>query len=177
MIIRKRYSRVRKKRRNRSFLSVLIILIVLTGQYFFSHDDIIKDDRFTVTLDRSVDGDTAWFFIDGQSVKVRFLYIDTPESTNQIEPYGQQASLYVAKMLENAKTIELELNPDGDEYDKYDRLLAWVFVDGELLQKKIASEGYCEKFYDYGYDYTYKNEIIQADLQARHDNKGIYSQS
>ena len=59
--------------------------------------------------------------------------------------------------MTNAAKIELELNVDGDSKDKYGRLLAWVFVDGELLQEQIAREGLVEKFYDYGYDYTYKN--------------------
>ena len=61
----------------------------------------------------------------------------------------------------------LELNVDGDSKDKYGRLLAWVFVDGELLQEQIAREGLVEKFYDYGYDYTYKNEIIEAANSAK----------
>lgn len=177
MIMKRRYSNVRKKSVKRSLLSLLVLLIVFIGQHYFNLNDIVKGERFSVTLDKTVDGDTAWFLVDGQSVKVRFLYVDTPESTNQIEPYGKEASLYVENLLKTAKTIELETNPDGDEYDKYDRLLAWVFVDGELVQEKIASEGYCEKFYDYGYDYTYKNEIIQADLQAQKYKRGIYSES
>ena len=119
----------------------------------------------------------SWFDIDGKRTKVRFLYIDTPESTNQIEPYGKEASDYTKEQLSNANTIELELNNDGDSEDKYGRLLAWVFVDGELLQKKLAQEGLVEKFYDYGYDYTYSELIINADKEARVENRGIYSQN
>ena len=54
-------------------------------------------------------------------------------------------------------------------------MLAWVFVDGELLQEKLAREGLVEKFYDYGYDYTYKQEIIAADNQAKEEHLGIYN--
>ena len=92
-------------------------------------------------MDKCVDGDTAWFNIDGESTKVRFLYIDTPESTNQVEPYGKEASDYTQTQLTNAKKIELELNEDGETEDKYGRMLAWVFVDGELLQEKLARAG------------------------------------
>lgn len=77
--------------------------------------------------------------------------------------------------MTNAAKIELELNVDGDSKDKYGRLLAWVFVDGDLLQEQIAREGLVEKFYDYGYDYTYKNEIIEAANSAKSMRKGIYS--
>ena len=84
---------------------------------------------------------------------------------------------YTKEQLSNANTIELELNNDGDSEDKYGRLLAWVFVDGELLQKKLAQEGLVEKFYDYGYDYTYSELIINADKEARMENRGIYSEN
>lgn len=53
--------------------------------------------------------------------------------------------------------------------------MAWVFVDGELLQEKLAREGLVEKFYDYGYDYTYKQKIIAADNQAKEEHLGIYN--
>ena len=69
------------------------------------------------------------------------------------------------------------LNVAAKAKDKYGRLLAWVFVDGELLQKKLAQEGLVEKFYDYGYDYTYSELIINADKEARVENRGIYSQN
>ena len=79
--------------------------------------------------------------------------------------------------MTNAAKIELELNVDGDSKDKYGRLLACVFVDGELLQEQISSEGLVEKFYDYGYDYTYNNEIIDAAICAKSMRKGIYSEN
>ena len=50
-------------------------------------------------------------------------------------------------------------------------------LDGELLQKKLAQEGLAEKFYDYGYDYTYSELIINADKEARMENRGIYSEN
>ena len=85
--------------------------------------------------------------------------------------------MYKRQQLSNANTIELELNPDGDSEDKYGRLLAWIFVDGELLQEKLAREGLVEKFYDYGYDYTYSQLIVDADREAKVENRGIYSEN
>ena len=165
----------RKKKIFKSVMSLLVLIVVAGYQLLYGQGEVEKGESFEVTLSKTVDGDTAWFLVDGQDTKVRFLYIDTPESTNEIEPYGKEASKFVAQKLTQAQKIELELNSDGDQYDKYDRMLAWVFIDGKLLQEEIAREGYCKKFYDYGYQYTYKEDIIKADEQAREEKKGIYS--
>lgn len=113
-----------------------------------------------VELDHCIDGDTASFKINGEKTNVRFLFVDTPESTNKIEKYGKQASEFTCNKLKNADQIYLEY--EEVKYDKYDRLLAWVFIteNGQdfLLQDLIASEGYVEKFYDYG-DYKYENQV------------------
>ena len=163
-----------RKKLTKSGLGILVILAIIGYNFYQDHKTIEPGERFEVTLNKCVDGDTAWFEVNGKNTKVRFLYIDTPESTNKIEAYGKEASDYTKEQLVNASTIELELNVDGDRTDKYDRLLAWVFVDGELLQEKLASEGLVEKFYDYGYNYTYKKTIIDADNEARRAKKGIY---
>lgn len=173
----KKIKLTKRKQRNlaKSWLGLLVLVIIAGYNFYQDHKTIEPGKRFEVTLNECVDGDTAWFNIDGENTKVRFLYIDTPESTKQVEAYGKEASEYTKNELTNAKTIELELNNDGDQTDKYDRLLAWVFVDGELLQEKLARQGLVEKFYDYGYDYTYKQEIIVADNQAKEEHMGIYS--
>lgn len=170
-MVKKRY----KKRLAKSIMSLLILVLMAGFQLYQGQDEIEKGQRFEVALSKTVDGDTAWFFIDGQDTKVRFLYIDTPECTNKVEPYGKEASDFVLTKLTQAHKIELEFNIDGDQYDKYGRLLAWVFIDDQLLQEEIASQGYCQKFYDYGYRYTYKDNIIKANQQAKENKRGIYS--
>lgn len=161
---------------SKSWWGIIIIIAILGYNFYEQNKKIEPGQRFEVTFNQSVDGDTAWFDIDGEKTKVRFLYIDTPESTNEIEPYGKEASEFTKNALSNASKIELELNNDGDTTDKYNRLLAWVFVDGKLLQEELASAGLVEKFYDYGYDYTYKKEIIAADKSAKENAVGLYSQ-
>lgn len=159
---------------SKSWVGIVILALLLGFQWYDANRSITPGKRYEVTLAKCVDGDTAWFMIDGSKTKVRFLYIDTPESTNVIEPYGKEASVFVENKLTNAKIIELETNLDGDQYDKYDRLLAWVFVDKELLQVDIAKNGYVKKYYDYGYDYTYKEEIIKANEEAKKNKVGMY---
>lgn len=111
-----------------------------------------------VTLARSVDGDTAHFYTtDGTYIKVRFLGIDTPESTMEKEAWGKAASLFTKNILENAETIVIET--EGNLTDTYGRYLAFVWADGVLVNLEIVENGYsnCKlssssKYFDAMYD-------------------------
>jgi micrococcal nuclease len=128
--------------------------------------------KYTATLDKCTDGDTANFKINGKIVKTRFLFIDTPESTTQVEPFGKEASNYTCVALKKAKKIVLET--DGkDVYDKYNRLLAWVWLDGKLHQENITKDGLVEGYYDYG-TYKYEQKVRTAMSFAQKNKKGIY---
>lgn len=130
-------------------------------------------EKKVVELKKCVDGDTAWFYSDNNEIKVRFLAINTPESTNKIEAYGKEASEYTCNRLKNAKKIELEYDDNSDLKDKYGRNLAWVFVDGDLLNKDIIENGYGEVKYIYG-DYKYLSLIKEAEDVAKKNNVGIW---
>ena len=75
-------------------LIFLVIIIILLIGYSFINDD----GKVEIRLDKCIDGDTAWFMVDGKREKVRLLGIDTPESTNIIEDYGEEASNYTCYM-------------------------------------------------------------------------------
>lgn len=129
-----------------------------------------------VTLNKCVDGDTAWFNLNGEIIKTRFLAIDTPESTNEIEEYGKEASEYTCNMLTNAKKIEIEYDENSNKLDKYKRHLVWVFVDGKLLQNLIIQEGLAEVDYLYG-DYKYTKELQASELIAKSNKVGMWENS
>lgn len=127
-----------------------------------------------VTLSKCVDGDTAWFIKDNEKIKTRFLAIDTPESTTKIEEYGKEASKYTCSLLTDANTIEIEYDSNSDKTDKYNRHLVWVFVDGELLQKKIIEKGLAEVAYLYA-DYKYTDILKSAQEEAKANQLGLWS--
>lgn len=135
-----------------------------------------NNERIQVTLNKCVDGDTAWFNVDNETVKARFLAIDTPESTTKVEEYGKEASNYTCTELTNATKIEIEYDDNSDKTDKYDRILVWVFVDDELLQEKIINEGLGEVAYLYA-DYKYTNNLEIAQMEAKSKNIGMWSDS
>ena len=133
----------------------------------------IEAKKLEVTLNKCVDGDTAWFNVEDEPIKTRFLAIDTPESTNKIEKYGKEASEFTCNILKNAKKIEIEYDPNSDKLDKYDRHLVWVFVDGELLQNIIIQNGLAEVEYIYG-DYLYTHILENSEEEAKLNKVGIW---
>ena len=150
------------------------ILFILTLFFTFTITTYAK--KLEVTLDKCVDGDTAWFNLDNERIKTRFLAINTPESTNKIEAYGKEASNYTCNMLTNAKKIEIEYDSNSDKFDKYDRHLVWVFVDDTLLQEKLLEAGLAEIKYIYG-DYKYLDELKKIESTAKKNKVGMWSDS
>lgn len=130
--------------------------------------EVENPNKQVITLKRCVDGDTAVF---NELGTVRFLYINTPESTTKKEPYGKEASTYTCSLLEKASVITFEY--DGPIYDKYKRTLAWIFVDGQLLQTMIAAKGYVRSFYDYG-TYRYEQDVIDANQKAKDEHLNVH---
>ena len=106
-------------------------------------------NKIEVELDSIVDGDTAKFNMNEEVVTVRFLGINTKETVHPEigeEPFGKEASNYTKEKLENANKIELEFDKSASEKDKYDRYLAWVFVDDVLLQELLTENGLAETY-------------------------------
>ena len=136
-----------------------------------------SNSKFKVTLDSCIDGDTARFVIKDEVKTVRFLSINTPEIAHDDvigEPFGEEASTFTCKMLTNASVIKLQYDSKSDKEDKYGRVLAWVFVDDELLQEKLVSEGLAEVKYVYK-DYKYSSHLKDIELEAKKNELGIWA--
>ena len=137
----------------------------------------VNAKKVDVTFSGCTDGDTAKFIMKDAEIKVRFLAIDTPETVHPnkgVEAYGKDASEYTCNKITNATNIVLEFDPDSDETDKYNRYLAWIFVDGSLLQKELVEVGYAKVAYLYG-DYIYTKDLEAAQTIAQNNKVGIWS--
>lgn len=130
-----------------------------------------------VTFSKCVDGDTIKVKVKNKEATVRMLAVDTPESVHpkkKVEYYGKEASDYTCNLITNAKKIELEYDSNSDKYDKYERLLAWVFVDDYLLQDKLVRNGYAEVAYLYG-NYKYTDLLKDHEVLAKQEHIGIWN--
>lgn len=131
---------------------------------------------------RVVDGDTAVIKIDNTEYKVRFIGVNTPESTTRIEPYGKEASNYTKSKLTN-KTVYLE--KDVSETDKYGRLLRYIWLepptkatDSEIRTKMfnaiLVLNGYAQAA-TYPPDVKYADYFKKYTLEARERNVGLWA--
>lgn len=150
----------------------IIFLLILA---IFSINTVYAKEQ--VTFDSCVDGDTFKINLNGEKKSVRMIAVDTPESvhpTKEKEYYGEESSEYTCNKLKNAKKIELEYDKNSDKEDKYGRLIAWVFVDGVLLQQNLIENGYAKVAYLYD-DYKYTSILEEKQELASSQNIGIWA--
>ncbi len=94
---------------------------------------------------RVVDGDTIIVSIDGNERKVRMIGIDTPESVHPDQTrntdQGKIAADFTAELL-TGKQVYLEY--DTDRTDDYGRILAYVWLDGCMVEDMLLQNGLAE---------------------------------
>ncbi len=140
---------------------------------FLKNPDFPKKPENRLVLD-VIDGDTI---ILENGEKVRYLGIDAPEThkkedgvwINVKEPFGNEATTY-NKMLVKGKFVELRY--DAETKDIYNRTLAYVYVNGVMLNTKLLSEGMV-----FPYDITKLKEHTKfklAFLNAVKSKRGLY---
>ena len=154
---------------------IISIFILTISMFIFT--DKVNAESINVKLKNCIDGDTAMFTYNGKDIKARFLAVDTPEtkhSSKGEQPYGEEASNYTCKRLENAKKIVLEYDPASDKEDLYNRHLVWVWLDGKLFQKDLISNGYAKVAYLYG-KYKYVDELNKLEEKAKIKKLRIWS--
>ena len=99
-----------------------------------------------------IDGDTTHFQVDRSiddtgKIKARYLGVDTPESTGDIEEWGKKASQFTKDSLASASSIILEADGDQWTFDTNGRYLCWVWYkpagseDYRLLNLELLQEG------------------------------------
>jgi micrococcal nuclease len=82
-------------------------------------------------VERVVDGDTVVVRLDGQSVKVRLIGVDAPESADPRKPvqrFAHESAAFLRQLVEG-KTVRLAHEPAGARLDKYGRVLAYLYLE------------------------------------------------
>ena len=158
---------------------IKIIFIITVCVLIICRNAKALDNKIQVEYYQAIDGDTAKFKLNGKIVTVRLLGINTPEVTGpyrEEEPYGKEASSYTKEKLKNASIIEIEYDENANQKDKYERHLAWVWIDGILLQEELMKEGLATS-YMLKNDYKYAEKIKLAEENAKSNKYGIWSEN
>jgi len=114
-----------------------------------------------------IDGDSLEVVIDGKITEVRLIGIDAPE-------WGQEFGLEAKSFaLHFCLGKELQLEYDKDRHDRYRRTLAYVYVDGEMLNEAIVRAGLALAF-AYKPNTWHQAQLFQAQADARAEERGFW---
>lgn len=128
----------------------------------------------TATVKYVIDGDTL---VTEDGEHIRLLGIDSPEiwkkrGDKPDEPWGRDAANYAKLLLPPGTKIGLAFEDTATE-GAYGRKLAYVILDGELVNGLMLKEGYAE-YKDFGNKLKYEDYLKQSRNKARVHGKGIW---
>ena len=123
---------------------------------------------------RVVDGDTLHVRVAGSPTpdeKIRLLRINTPERDQP----GYERATAALMALVAGRSVELEWErPEAAERDEYGRLLAYVWVDGTLVNLELVRQGFTRFFTKYGPG-RYAERFRAAEEEARAAKRGLWT--
>ncbi|MEV9641904.1 thermonuclease family protein [Mammaliicoccus sciuri] len=161
--------------------SFLIAVVVAIAAVYFPElmeekKEPSRDGLIPVELVKTIDGDTIKIMYEGKEQTVRYLLIDTPETNHPRlgkQPFGQEAKVRNQELLQKGK-LEIEFDI-GEKYDKYGRLLAYIYIDGKSVQEQLLKEGLARVAYVYPPNTRYLDEFEKAEQHAKKSGVGIWT--
>jgi len=160
---------------------VLVVTILTLGLIAYAQQysvDVSKLIEASVT--RIVDGNTIEVTWNAGSIRVRLIGVNCPEESQY---YYQEATQFTAEMVAN-KTVWLEL--DIGMYDKYNRLLAYVwlskpasivtqeFIEQNMLNAMLLLNGYAQVM-TVAPNVKYSNLFALLQRNARMAQRGLWN--
>ena len=158
-----------KKKKQRQIIlliSLIIILFIINYQFI---DGILEDflsDYDFVIVERIIDGDTLVV----NKTSVRLLGINCPERG---EIYYSEAKDFLEESVLN-ESVRLEFGKE--KYDRYKRILAYVFVGKNNINLKLVEEGFANFYFPSGKDIYYQ-DFKKAWEKCVKENKNLCEKS
>lgn len=155
---------MRAKLRSWRYLVALLFLFFL---YLFS-----QRGEQSYIVARALDGDTIEL-TNGE--KVRYIGVDTPElhhPQKEVEYYAQEAHRANQKLVEGKK-VSLEF--DVQKRDRYGRILAYVYVDGFMVNEWLVANGYA-RVATFPPNVKYAERFRTLEREARKQKLGLWAE-
>jgi micrococcal nuclease len=161
----------------------LVLVLAVAGRFGFGCADN-TDNKVEVARGQSipvegtfgvlrvVDGDTLEL---ENKARVRLLGIDTPEmgyKDRPAEPWAREATAFTRKFIGH-RPVQLRL--DHERLDPHGRWLAYVYVDGQMLNEALLRAGLAEVFRKARCADSIKRQFYAAESAARQQRRGLWS--
>ena len=118
---------------------------------------------------RVIDGDT----IELESgVKIRYLLVDTPETSGGVECFGNEAKQFNSDLVLN-QTVQISY--DEQCTDNFGRTLAYVSVDGREVNTLLVERGYACVLFIPPNGSSREEEFNALQLDAKLSGRGLWS--
>jgi len=129
-------------RRLRTIVALVTLLLVAGAPVVASDHPVLRG-----TVVGVIDGDTADIRLESGMIRIRFHAIDAPESG---QPNGKAAKAALSQLI-FGKAVEVE----PFEQDRYDRLVARVWLDGQDINAAMVKTGNAWTYRRYADDPAY----------------------
>lgn len=161
------------------FVCIGLFFCLLYGCEENSTNSVIQTsgstEQIPVEVVEVTDGDTIKVKYNANIEKVRYLLIDTPEINHHTlgkQPFGEEAKQRNKELLNSGDvTIEFDV---GNRLDDYGRMLAYIYVDGQSVQKTLLEEGMARVAYIFPPNTRYLDDFEEASEKAEKKNIGVW---
>lgn len=142
-------------------------------------EEIISDEEnIQYDVIEVIDWDTIKINYNWENINIRMIWIDSPENSTTrfwyVENYWDEAKVKLKELIWNNK-ITIELDETQWEYDKYNRLLAYVFIWSININSKMIESWYAKE-YTYNKAYKYQSEFKKAQKNAESSKLWIWKE-
>jgi endonuclease YncB( thermonuclease family) len=127
--------------------------------------DIVDGEQGRVV--QVIDGDTIDVELEGETYRVRYVGVNTPERDETCYAEAVKAN----RRLVQGKTVTLVM--DTSETDRYDRLLRYIYVSNTFVNRELVVQGYAESVL-YEPDRQHFNEFRDLEDDAARAGRGCH---
>jgi len=157
---------------------IMLLFVVILGIIMKDAPETNKAvvQQESATVIRVIDGDTIVVSLNGREQSVRLIGVDAPEinsSPRGAECFGPESQSYLVENLKEGDQVVLEYDESQGRYDKYDRLLAYVFLGEQNMGELMIQNGYASEF-TYKRDYRYQSAYKAAENFANMNDYGLW---
>jgi len=156
------------EKKNQKRLLAILILLIIALNYNFIDSSLLKifNSKDIAVINEVIDGDTA----KTNGTSIRLLGINTPEKG---ELYYNEAKEFLKDLILN-KTVYLEYGKERK--DKYDRTLAYIFLENESVNIQLIENGFANFYFPSGRD-KYFSQYKEAWENCIESNKNLCEKS